>query len=314
MKKRALPSISLFATKIKQRTTMANADAKTKRSPLNPLRLNRKAKSLLVVTLIAVILVSVFAFIPRQAPDSDPQATVPPASPTPQTNTTATPSAPQGNALSDLSNWMNNVAQSITQMISRKPGIVESAPAMNATIWRQVAECAWAFYQPGTGVDPVTGLPWAGGVNYKAFTDWDLGSYIQAVIDAQKIGLIGTDGPWGSSARIDKILTFLENRELNSNHYPYWFYQNDGRVSHDLSDKATEVCYTADTGRLFVALNNVRTFNSSLSTRVDNFVLNTNGNRSNYAALVPGLKSESLTSTSIYSYLTIAGFASFSLM
>ena len=51
---------------------------------------------------------------------------------------------------------------------------------------------------------------------FYGFTDWDLGVYIQAVIDAQKLGLIGNDGAWDFSARIDKVLTFLENRPLNT--------------------------------------------------------------------------------------------------
>ena len=59
-----------------------------------------------------------------------------------------------------------------------------------------------------------TGLPYAGGKLY-GFTDWDLGCYIQAVIDAQELGLIGNNSAWGFSARINDVLTFLENRTLN---------------------------------------------------------------------------------------------------
>ena len=61
---------------------------------------------------------------------------------------------------------------------------------MNRTVWTAVAKNAWNYFSPGIGVDSTTGLPFAGGDGFKAFTDWDLGSYIQAVIDAQEIGLI----------------------------------------------------------------------------------------------------------------------------
>ena len=67
---------------------------------------------------------------------------------------------------------------------------------------------AWAYFQPGIGVDSKTGLPYAGASDFKGFTDWDLGVYIQSVIDAQKIGLIGTDGDWGSNQRLEKAMHF----------------------------------------------------------------------------------------------------------
>ena len=57
-----------------------------------------------------------------------------------------------------------------------------------------------------------------------------------------------------------------------------------------------------------MALNNLRVFNSSLNDRICSFVLN---GRSNYAVLVPGVRDESTTSTSIYLYYIASGFASF---
>jgi hypothetical protein len=49
-----------------------------------------------------------------------------------------------------------------------------------------------------------------------------------------------------------------------------------------------------------------------LASRINNIVLyGQSYNRSNYAALVPGIKSDSLTSTSIYAYYVESGFASF---
>ena len=156
-----------------------------------------------------------------------------------------------------------------------------------------------------------TGLPYASGIDFMGFTDWDLGVYIQAVIDAQKIGLVGTNGTWGSNSRFDKVLTFLETRELNNNSYPFWFYNaTSGGNYQSLSDSSNASVDVVDTGRLFVALNNLRNFNNNFTTRINNFVYNTNGNRSNYAALVPSIAQDA-NSNSIYSYYFDSGFASF---
>ena len=121
---------------------------------------------------------------------------------------------------------------------------------------------------------------------------------------------------WGANDRLEKVVTFLENRELNATtHYPYWFYQGDGNNYKQESDKATDLVNVADTGRLFVALNNTRTYaaknDPTLVTRINNVVYNTYGNRSDYAALVPSIKAESTYSTNLYAYYIIAGFAGF---
>jgi len=71
---------------------------------------------------------------------------------------------------------------------------------------------------------------------------------------------------------------------------------------------SSEIVDGVDTGRLFVALNNLINFNSSLQQRIDNIVYN---GRSNYAALVPSVQTDILTSTNIYSYYCDSGFADF---
>lgn len=296
-----------FTTRMKRSTTnAANGNHKTQRG----FHLGNKGKAGIAVALIAVILVSAFIFYPRNTETIGvPGNTTQPIATTNATNTTtSTPNYTNGPTKVPINPWQP-VIDTITGK-DRSTEVVTNAQNLNSSVWKQVASYSWNYFQPGVGVDSRTGLP-ASGDSVSFFTDWDIGVYLQAVIDAQKTGLIGTDGPWGSSARIDKVVSFLETRELNTSHYPYWFYNNDGSVNHDISDRSSELCNTADTGRLFVALNNLKTFNSSYSTRVDNFVYNTNGNRSNYAALVPGLKSESLTSTSIYAYYIISGFANF---
>ena len=93
---------------------------------------------------------------------------------------------------------------------------MQNATNVNSTVWMAVATNAWAYFQPGVGVDVNTGLPYAEGTSFTGFTDWDLGVYIQAVIDAQELNLITTNGTLGSEARISDVLSFLENRTLNA--------------------------------------------------------------------------------------------------
>jgi hypothetical protein len=218
----------------------------------------------------------------------------------------------QSNLLEDFTNALQDAGKAIDDALTgNKKGPIESAAAMNSTVWRAVAANAWNYFQPGIGVDRTTGLPWSGNA-YPYFTDWDLGVYIQATIDASKMGLIKKEGSWGFNDRINRVLTFCENRELNNYSYPYWFYQaRDGGVYHENSDSPTYIADTADTGRLLVALNNLRTYDALYAESVNNLVYNAYGNRSNYAELVPDLQAESQISTSVYAYYAISGFASF---
>jgi len=295
-------------------------------------RFSKKAKCLIVFAIIAVMLISVFAFLPKESTSKAsviPQSTSPTGSPT--ASPTATPSPTK--ASNPWTDWIQPAGQAIAPPTPKSPGVIETAQIINSTVWRKVAANAWNYFQPGVGVDANTGLPYAGTGGFPYFTDWDLGAYIQAVIDAQEIGLIGTDGNWGSYARLDKVLTFLETRELNSTTgYPYWFYQSaDGKDDHSMSDTSTALVDIVDTGRLFVALNNLKAYsqasNFNWTSRINNIVYNNNvvdtntntivnittngnGNRSNYAALVPDIKSET-GSVSIYSYYYDSGYASF---
>ena len=273
----------------------------------NRWRFSKKAKCLIVFAIVAVILISFFAFLPRGS-QSTPN--------TPQSSPTASPSATNNQTgsntpLSQFAQLFSNLADSAAQAFSppKPPGVIESAQTINSTVWMAVAANAWQYFQPGVGVDSNTGLPYAGGKGYPYFTDWDLGVYIQAVIDAQEIGLIGTDGAWGSSARLEKVVSFLETRELNTTTgYPFWFYdattEKDYHAISDLNGGAVDV---VDSGRLFVALNNLRNFNSSLAPRINS---NVTGVSPNYTALVDGIAS-SATSNSIYAYYVCSGFASF---
>jgi hypothetical protein len=276
----------------------------------NRWKLNKKAKSLIVFAIITILLVSIFAFFPRQSTSVIvPQSTdAPTASPSlaPQvTNQTERPNVLAGIG-QFLSDWSGNVAQAISP--PQPPGVIESAQTINSSVWKRVAGNAWAYFQPGVGVDANTALPYAVGTDCPDFTDWDLGVYIQAVIDAQKIGLTDTNGTWGSYARLDKVLTFLENRELNTTTgYPFWFYNSITGKEYATQPSIDLV----DTGRLFVALSNAKAYNSSWTQRIDDLVYNRFDNRTDYSALVPNIKSEIFSWTGTYAYYVASGFASF---
>jgi hypothetical protein len=280
----------------------------------NPLKMSMKSESLLAIALVVIMSVSVFAWLSAET-QSRPSAinlvsngTIGSPSPTNQQTPTLTGTGTQPTP-SSSDQW--NPISIITEMINPTPkpaGLIESNPNVNNPVWKAVAANAWQYFQPDIGVDRATGLPRAS-LGFPYFTDWDLGVYVQAIIDANQTGLIGNDGDWGSNARIGKVLSFLETRELNNASYPFWFYQAaDAKVYHDASDRATTNVDGIDTGRLFVALNNLRIFNSSLNDRISRIVMN---GRSDYSVLVPSVKDESTTSTSIYLYYVASGFASF---
>ena len=237
------------------------------------LRFGRKAKYIVAFAILAVLLVSFFACLSTQNPK--------------------------------LLKWLG-IDVPPTQ--TKSSGLIESAQLYNTSMWLGVAANAWAYFQPGVGVNPNTGLPYAAGTNFEAFTAWDLGCYIQSVIDAQELGLVSTSGAWGSSARLEKVINFLETRPLNATTgYPFWYYDaTNGQDYHPLSDQATILVDGADTGRLFVALNNLRNYNSSLASSIDYVVYN----QSNYAALLPGVENDA-SLNGVYAYYIDSGFASF---
>jgi len=291
-----------------------DGNSKNASSLQNRWRFGKKAKILATVAIIIIVFVSIIAVLPRQhteikatvLPQSSNSPTATP-SPTARPQTTGKPYSGNGQADSNATQF----PKSVSVLTPKAPGLIESSPIINTTIWNDTASAAWSYFQPNIGVDSGTGLPYAADT-FTEFTDWDLGVYIQAVIDAQTLNLTTIGGDWGSSARLEKVVSFLENRPLNNYSYPYQFYDATNGNYSDVS--SPEVVDIADTGRLFVALNNLRSFNSSLATRINNIVLNgavDPNNGSNYAALVPEIASASLTDNSIYSYYVYSGFASF---
>ena len=250
-----------------------NVEGKKGFMNFNNLRFGKKSRGLIVFAIVAIVLVSILPFLLKgnQATPDIPQSTNSPTdSPTAVPQETTQPTSPP-DPFSQIRNIAKGLTDPITRAVTPKaPGTIETAGAMNSSVWHDVAANAWKYFQPDTGVDPNTGLPRGGGTDAPNFTDWDLGVYIQAVIDAQKIGVIGTDGAWNFSQRLEIVVNFLETRDLNSYNYPFWFYQaKDGKSFNQNSDVATTPVDGADTGRLFVALNNLRVYNSSLASRIN---------------------------------------------
>ncbi len=167
------------------------------------------------------------------------------------------------------------------------------------TYWMSLATDAWQYFQMGTGVDSATGLHSAG-LNYPYFTDWDLGVYIQAIIDAEKLGIISNSGIYGADWRFNKILTFLENRPLMSDDQPYAWYCTNGQHWDNTPQVAT------DAGNLLVSLGNLKNYRPDLSSRVDYIVYN----RTNYEPECKGVDALA-GSVNVYDYYVTRGFATF---
>lgn len=178
--------------------------------------------------------------------------------------------------------------------------VIQNSPIDSTSYWMSLATNAWQYFQVGNSVNSATGLH-ASGQNYPYFTDWDLGVYIQAIIDADKLGIISSDGTYGADWRFNKILNFLETRPLMSDGQPYaWYCAANGQNQDD------EIQVAADAGNLFVALNNLKEYRPDLASTIDYIVYN----RTNYepereaVILVAG-------SVNIYDYYVACGFADF---
>ncbi len=162
--------------------------------------------------------------------------------------------------------------------------------------WMRLAGNAWQYFQPGVGVSSKTGLHHAG-LTFDYFTFWDLGVYINAVLDAQDLGLVSKSGTWGADYRIDKIVDWLKTMTLASNNVPYlWYNYNTGTPGLNIADSATNVY---DYGCLLVALHRLKSYRPDLAETIDNTV-NTRFNTSTLASEVPA--------NSDYEYYLARGF------
>jgi hypothetical protein len=158
------------------------------------------------------------------------------------------------------------------------------------------AETAWKYFQPGVGVNPSTGLNYATST-YHYFTDWDLGCYISAIIDAERIGLLKKDGDWGSNYRINKVISFLKTRQLTDSGLPYWFYSADDGSPVTSKGQGNP----SDSGRLLVALHLLKQHRPELASDIDYIIA-----RTNYAKFAEGCSTDGF-----YAYYLAHGYSLF---
>jgi len=176
------------------------------------------------------------------------------------------------------------------------------APATYSTSdWLNWASKAWQYYQPGIGVNSASGLHRAT-LGWNCFTDWDLGTYIFSIIFARRLNLISdgsASGDWQFTDRINRLLTFLQNRPL-SGPTPYWAY--DWGTGTRCSDTNLVLSDSADQGRLLGALYALTTFRPSYSSQVASIFARSH---SVYDTLSTQL------GTNYYDYFMAEGYAAF---
>jgi hypothetical protein len=177
----------------------------------------------------------------------------------------------------------------------------------SSDFWLSLGRDAWSYFQVGVGVDSGTGLA-KNNAGSNEFTDWDLALYIQAILDAEKLGILGSSGVWGANDRLDKVLAFLENRPLMWDGLPYLMYSSGtGKNSTDIQQVAT------DAGCLFVSLKNVEVAKPDLKQRIDNIVYNiTNYERRRVSVdILLGQLEKGTREPNVYDYYVTCGFAGF---
>ena len=185
--------------------------------------------------------------------------------------------------------------------------IADAQSSNSSDFWLKLGQDAWNYFQPGVGVDSGTGLA-HNNAGSNEFTDWDLALYVQAILDAEKLGIVSSNGTWGANDRLNKVLTFLETRPLMNDGYPYaTYYSTTGKNSAYRDQVAT------DAGCLFVSLKNVEIAKPELKQRIDNVVYNiTNFERGKVAIdnLLGDLQRGDNVPT-MYDYYVAYGFACF---
>lgn len=175
-------------------------------------------------------------------------------------------------------------------------GAQEDKLVADKAYWIKLAGNAWQYFQPGVGVNSKTGLHHAG-LTFDYFTFWDLGVYINAILDAQDLGLISKSGVWGADYRVDKIIDWLNKLQLAPNNVPYlWYNYNTGEPGLSVDDSATNVY---DYGCLLVALHRLKSYRPDLIDTID-YTINT---RFNTSMLASGV-----TIYSDYTYYIARGF------
>jgi len=136
--------------------------------------------------------------------------------------------------------------------------------------WNDWARIAWGYFQPGVGVNPNTGLHYAT-AGWHFFTDWDIGIYIKAIVDAEKLGILPREGDWGADYRLEKVLSFLEIRELTPDRIPYVQYDAE-KFGERSSYIGETTAHPSDCANLLLALDDLRRFRPELAPRINSLV------------------------------------------
>ena len=171
-------------------------------------------------------------------------------------------------------------------------------PTNEEETWMKWARIAWSYYEPGKGVVKSTGLHDAG-KGFHQFTDWDLATYIIAIIDAETLGILPREGIWGSDYRLRKILDFLKNRPL-TNGIPYLWYSS--LTGKNVNSQRTN---PSDAGRLLIALYLLKERRPDLANEIDYIV-----DRNNFHLLASDAKAWKTTG-GFYAYYVAQGFKLF---
>ncbi|MEZ0346417.1 MAG: DUF3131 domain-containing protein [Infirmifilum sp.] len=158
------------------------------------------------------------------------------------------------------------------------PETPDKAVAEPVVDWLSIAKAAWNYFQPYYGLS-------SRGVNYATpswhyVTDWDLGCYISAIIDAEDIGILPRDGFLGADDRIRRVLNFLAARPLHPSGVPYWGYNSDTFEPYNAAPSTP-----SDAGRLLIALYRLKQHRPDLAAQID-YVVERNG-FSRFATSVP---------------------------
>lgn len=135
------------------------------------------------------------------------------------------------------------------------PKVIASAPPLLS-----YASVAWQYFRLGVGINPHTLLP-RGWVTGTIFDFWDVGMTIDAAIAAYRTGVI-TQSEY--QHRINALLSFLENMQLNTDGTAYYAYAWDTGAP-----AITSPFDGADGGRTLNALAYLRRFDQSYATRIN---------------------------------------------
>jgi hypothetical protein len=122
--------------------------------------------------------------------------------------------------------------------------------AAASTSWVEWAKIGWSYFQ--VCWNSATGLSFDA-CGWHHFTDWGIASYILAIVSAHELGLLTDTETYSFEYRVDKVLTFLNSRELTGSpgqQVPYGVYDSDT----GLPMQGGWGTNTADYGRLLVAL------------------------------------------------------------